>query len=288
MRAAYSDAWRGTTWSSSARASRGWPSRRTRRAPAARCWCSRSTSMPAAAWRRGRGPTASGSSSAAHTCYNSYGAFLELLEMIDAMGELQPRGKPVLRFLDGDRLLPGQNLGALLRRMSLGRLLLSLPRALWASPRGQSVALALRAPGGRAELPARPRADALGGAVAAGRRAARGDALQEAAAAQGRAEELSPCARGWGRSPPRWRAFPGSPSPPAAARPASSPAAWRPASARRRTSSPWPHLPAAAAALLSEVAPAAARAAGSVAEARVDDLGVVVRRDRVALPYASS
>src|SRR6186713_2158365 len=35
----------------------------------------------------------------AHTCYNSYGAFLELLEMIGAMGELQPRGKPVLRFL---------------------------------------------------------------------------------------------------------------------------------------------------------------------------------------------
>ena len=75
----------------------------------------------------------------AHTCYNSYGAFIELLEGLELLGELQPRGKPVLRFLDGDAILPGKNLGGLLRRMSLWELARSLPRMLWASPDGQTV-----------------------------------------------------------------------------------------------------------------------------------------------------
>jgi oxygen-dependent protoporphyrinogen oxidase len=75
----------------------------------------------------------------AHTCYNSYGAFIELLEGLDLLGELQPRGKPVLRFLDGDAILPGKNLGGLLRRMSLLELARSLPRAIWGSPEGQTV-----------------------------------------------------------------------------------------------------------------------------------------------------
>jgi UDP-galactopyranose mutase len=75
----------------------------------------------------------------AHTCYNSYGAFIELLEGMDLMGELQPRGKPVLRFLDRDAILPGKNLGALLRRMSLWQLARSMPRLIGASPEGKTV-----------------------------------------------------------------------------------------------------------------------------------------------------
>ena len=76
----------------------------------------------------------------AHTCYNSYGATIELLEGLELLGELQPRGKPVLRFLDGDAVLPGKNLGGLLRRMSLWELARSLPRMIGASQNGQSVA----------------------------------------------------------------------------------------------------------------------------------------------------
>lgn len=75
----------------------------------------------------------------AHTCYNSYGAFLELLEGLDLLGQLQPRGKPVLRFLDGDTILPGKNLGGLLRRMSLWELARSLPRMIGASQDGQTI-----------------------------------------------------------------------------------------------------------------------------------------------------
>lgn len=75
----------------------------------------------------------------AHTCYNSYGATLEILEGLGLLDELQPRGKPVLRFLDGDSILPGRNLGALLRRMSLWELARSLPRLIGASPDGRSV-----------------------------------------------------------------------------------------------------------------------------------------------------
>jgi UDP-galactopyranose mutase len=75
----------------------------------------------------------------AHTCYNSYGAFIELLEGLELLGELQARGKSVLRFLDGDAVAPGKNLSGLLRRMSLWELARSLPRALWASQDGQTV-----------------------------------------------------------------------------------------------------------------------------------------------------
>ena len=75
----------------------------------------------------------------AHTCYNSYGAFIELLEDLDLLGQLQPRGKPVLRFLDGDTILPGKNLGGLLRRMSLWELARSLPRMIGASQDGQTI-----------------------------------------------------------------------------------------------------------------------------------------------------
>jgi len=75
----------------------------------------------------------------AHTCYNSYGAFIELLEGLELLGDLQPRGKAVLRFFEGGKILPGKNLGALLRRMSLWELARSLPRMIGASPDGQTI-----------------------------------------------------------------------------------------------------------------------------------------------------
>lgn len=75
----------------------------------------------------------------AHTAYNSYGAFLELLEGAGLTGALQPRGKPVLRFLEGDALVPGKNLGLLLRRFDKLELLRALPRWFGARPQGLSV-----------------------------------------------------------------------------------------------------------------------------------------------------
>lgn len=75
----------------------------------------------------------------AHTCYNSYGALIEMLEGCGLMASLQPRAKPRLRFLDGDRVLPGQNLGLLLRLMNKVELAVSLPHAFGASQEGQTV-----------------------------------------------------------------------------------------------------------------------------------------------------
>jgi len=79
----------------------------------------------------------------AHTLYNSYGATLEALEAAGLLDELVPRGKPVLRFLDGDatgtRVGPGTNLGALLRRFSKLELLAALPRWIGADPAGRTV-----------------------------------------------------------------------------------------------------------------------------------------------------
>ena len=54
----------------------------------------------------------------AHTCYNSYVSFLELVEACGFRGELLRRAPTKLRFLDGDRLVPGANLGVLLRLFS--------------------------------------------------------------------------------------------------------------------------------------------------------------------------
>jgi UDP-galactopyranose mutase len=79
----------------------------------------------------------------AHTCYSSYGATLDLLSAAGLRGELLPRGKPVLRFLDQEgRLLRGSNLTALLLRFRKGELLRSLtrwPGALRAPPAGRTV-----------------------------------------------------------------------------------------------------------------------------------------------------
>ena len=75
----------------------------------------------------------------AHTCYNSYGALLEVLEGCGLLDRLLPRGKSVLRFLDGERVVPGANLGLLLRLFRKGELLRAVPRWLGASQEGESV-----------------------------------------------------------------------------------------------------------------------------------------------------
>jgi UDP-galactopyranose mutase len=75
----------------------------------------------------------------AHTCYNSYSATVDLLDGCGLRGELQPRDKPRLRFLDGGALVPGKNLGALLRLFDKWELLRSLPRLIGARQDGETV-----------------------------------------------------------------------------------------------------------------------------------------------------
>jgi len=75
----------------------------------------------------------------AHTCYNSYVGFLELIEGCGLAGEVQRRAKTRLRFLDGDRLVPGSNLGVLLGLFSWGELAINLPRLVGATKDGQTV-----------------------------------------------------------------------------------------------------------------------------------------------------
>ena len=75
----------------------------------------------------------------AHTCYNSYVGFTKLIEECGLRGEVQQRAKTHLRFLDGDRLVPGSNLGVLLRLFSWPEAALSLPRMLGAKKDGRTV-----------------------------------------------------------------------------------------------------------------------------------------------------
>ena len=63
----------------------------------------------------------------AHTAYNSYGAFLELIEGVGLAGALQRRAKPVLRFLKDGGVAPGSNALALLAQFGKLELLRSLP-----------------------------------------------------------------------------------------------------------------------------------------------------------------
>ena len=75
----------------------------------------------------------------AHTCYNSYGAFLEVLEGCDLLGNLQARGKPVLRFLRGNEVVRGKNMLLLLKLFGKFELLRSVPRWFGAKQEGQTV-----------------------------------------------------------------------------------------------------------------------------------------------------
>lgn len=73
----------------------------------------------------------------AHTAYNSYGAFIETLESACLLPHLIRREKPILRFLDQDRVLPGKNLLALIRQCNKRELLASMP-ALFRKPGADS------------------------------------------------------------------------------------------------------------------------------------------------------
>ena len=75
----------------------------------------------------------------AHTCYNSYAGFTELIEGCGLRGEVLPRAKTHLRFVDGDRLVPGSNLGVLLRLFSWPEAAISLPRLFGAKKDGKTV-----------------------------------------------------------------------------------------------------------------------------------------------------
>jgi UDP-galactopyranose mutase len=75
----------------------------------------------------------------AHTCYNSYVGFTKLIEACGLRGEVRQRAKTHLRFLDGDRLVPGSNLGVLLRLFSWPEAAISLPRMLGAKKDGKTV-----------------------------------------------------------------------------------------------------------------------------------------------------
>jgi oxygen-dependent protoporphyrinogen oxidase len=75
----------------------------------------------------------------AHTCYNSYVDLAGMIEGCGLRADVLQRARTHLRFLDGDHLVPGSNLGALLRLFSWGELLQSLPRALGERKDGKTV-----------------------------------------------------------------------------------------------------------------------------------------------------
>jgi len=75
----------------------------------------------------------------AHTCYNSYGAFLEVLEWCRLLPRLEARGKSVLRFLDGDELVDGKNLLLLLKLFDKLELVRAVPGWFGARQEGQTV-----------------------------------------------------------------------------------------------------------------------------------------------------
>jgi UDP-galactopyranose mutase len=76
----------------------------------------------------------------AHTCYNSYTGLIALLEPRGLAGELVPRQPTHLRFLDGDALAPGSNLGALLRQLNWLEAAVHVPTLPFRSKAGRSVA----------------------------------------------------------------------------------------------------------------------------------------------------
>lgn len=70
----------------------------------------------------------------AHTCYNSYGAIIAILEERGAMGKLLPRDKEArFRLLVGDEVVP------FYKPLHWGELLLSAPRMLFVKKQGRTV-----------------------------------------------------------------------------------------------------------------------------------------------------
>jgi hypothetical protein len=65
-----------------------------------------------------RGPSGFWYELAAHTCYNSYYGLTEILDAVGLRGEVVQRAKTHMRMLRGDALVPGSNLGMLMRLFS--------------------------------------------------------------------------------------------------------------------------------------------------------------------------
>ncbi len=75
----------------------------------------------------------------AHTCYDSYIGFAGMLEACGLRDSVIARGPTRLRFFDGDALVPGVNLSALVRLISWREVLVSLPRIVTAKKDRQTV-----------------------------------------------------------------------------------------------------------------------------------------------------
>ena len=75
----------------------------------------------------------------AHTCYNSYVRLAEIVEGCGLRGEVLRRARTHLRFFEGDELVPGSNLRALVRLISFGELIRSAPRMVAAKKDGHTV-----------------------------------------------------------------------------------------------------------------------------------------------------
>ncbi len=75
----------------------------------------------------------------AHTCYNSYVGFTGLIDACGLRGEVLQRAKTHLRFLEGDELVPGSNLGVMLRLFGWFEAATSLPRMIGAKKDGKTV-----------------------------------------------------------------------------------------------------------------------------------------------------
>ena len=130
----------------------------------------------------------------AHTAYNSYGAFLDLVEACGLRGAIRPRGEARKRFalLRDGRLAMMGPLSVFLKFDPI-ELLLTAPFGFFRSKEGPHDGRGLRRHRREAELRERPRAVPRGRAVAERRRVPRarpGLALQDARAPEGRREEL--------------------------------------------------------------------------------------------------
>jgi protoporphyrinogen/coproporphyrinogen III oxidase len=66
----------------------------------------------------------------AHTCYNSYWGFTEVLDGCGLRQAVVQRAKTHMRMLEGDALVPGSNLGMLMRLFSWGELMKAAPQVL--------------------------------------------------------------------------------------------------------------------------------------------------------------
>jgi oxygen-dependent protoporphyrinogen oxidase len=66
----------------------------------------------------------------AHTCYNSYYGFTELVDACGLRAAVLQRAKTHMRMLEGDALVPGSNMGMLLRLFSWGELLQAAPQVI--------------------------------------------------------------------------------------------------------------------------------------------------------------